>query len=89
MRQPRVQRGYAHVFNNLYKNWVMKAVDARDYSRVMVAQNVFRSVTTTSSAWLYSGAYVSLWSRDNVLSTSAITWTSKDGFPTCSSLGGP
>jgi pectate lyase len=89
MRQPRVERAYADVFNNLYENWLSKAIDARDYSRVMVEQNVFRSVTTPSGAWTYSGVDAHLWARNNVKSTSAITGTNRSPFPACSSAGGP
>ena len=89
MRQPRVERAYADVFNNLYEDWRSKAIDARDYSRVMVEQNVFRSVTTPANAWTYSGTNAYLWARNNVLSTSAITGTSRSSFPACSFAGGP
>jgi pectate lyase len=89
MRQPRVELAYADVFNNLYENWLSKAIDAQNYSRVTAEQNVFRSVTTASGAWTYSGVNAYLWARGNVKSDSAITGTSRSPFPACSSAGGP
>jgi hypothetical protein len=57
----------ADVFNNLYENWLSRTIDAHDYSRVIVEQNVFRSVTTTSAAFTDSGVNAYLWARTHEL----------------------
>jgi Pectate lyase len=84
-RQPRVEKAIAHVYNNLFEDWLQHGVVAHNYTRVMVEENVFRAKTTTANAWRQDGSNDSfLWEQNSLKSTSSISGKASSGFPSCS-----
>lgn len=90
-RQPRVEGAVAHIYNNTLEDWKHSAIASRDDTAVFAEQNVFRAITRTDQAWLFSGISNALFCvRDSVFSTTAISGVpASTTFPACGSADYP
>ena len=91
IRQPRVEKAIAHVFNNVFENWSSNGVEARDDTRVMVEDNVFRAISQKNHPWRKFGtsnAYV--WARNNIFAGVSNPNEYETGsYPKSHNKGGP
>src|SRR5262245_59353996 len=88
-RQPRVTQAIAHVYNNLFEDWLESAITAHADTRVIVEENVFRDKTTTKDAWVRvkDSSDSHLWEKNSLKRTDSISGTNESSnFPACSAF---
>ncbi|MDK2126114.1 pectate lyase family protein [Parachitinimonas caeni] len=92
-RSPRVENGYAHVFNNLYQGWSIYGAAASSHSRVLVEQNAFLANTAqrVTDPWIYIDPNdANLWARSNLFDGVPEPGRFATAqFPRCKEEGGP